>query len=353
MSRAMDKYLPRITHHRTSTGSGISIQAWGFVLGAAAVGYAITTRLRRYDFENKVVLITGGSRGLGLVLARQLADRGASIGLMARDALELARARQTISSHSLVQLLSADVTEASQVEQAVNALVRRFGRIDVVINNAGQILAAPFEDTTEADFNAMLDVHMWGTLNVTRAVLPHLQRAGDGRIVNICSIGGRIGVPHLAAYCASKFAQAGLSAVMAEELRAKGIRVTTVMPGLMRTGSHRQALFKGDDVSEYNVFAAINGLPGTSMSADRTARSIIRAAERGQAEAIIPFTVRQIAKAQALVPNVASRVLAATNAVLPGPGSKFAVQGKDIGLNPAIAPVVTLSERAAERNNQR
>jgi short-subunit dehydrogenase len=321
-------------------------------LGAAAFGLAVTaSRRARYDFENKVVLITGGSRGLGLVLARQLADRGALIGLMARDALELARARQTVSGQSLVQLLSADVTARSQVEQAVNALVRRFGRIDVVVNNAGQILAAPFEDTTEADFKAMLDVHMWGTLNVTRAALPHLAREGDARIINICSIGSRIGVPHLAAYCASKFAQAGLSAVMTEELRGKGIRVTTVMPGLMRTGSHRQAWFKGEHVNEYNLFATINGLPGTSMSADRAARLIIRAAERGQAEAIIPFTVRQIAKAQAIVPNIASRVLAATNAMLPGAASKFAVQGKQIGLNSVVAAAATLSERAAKRNN--
>src|SRR5689334_8221266 len=131
MSRSMHNPLPRITNHRTSSASGLP--AWGLLLGAAALGVAVTaSRRARYDFENRVVLITGGSRGLGLVLARQLADRGALIGLMARDALELARARQTISSHSLVQLLSADVTEASQVEQAVNALVRRFGRIDVV-----------------------------------------------------------------------------------------------------------------------------------------------------------------------------------------------------------------------------
>lgn len=349
----MDKYLPRITHHRTSTGSGISIQAWGFVLGAAAVGYAITTRLRRYDFENKVVLITGGSRGLGLVLARQLADRGALIGLMARDAVELARARQSISSQSLVQLLAADVTAPAQVEQAVSTLVRRFGRIDVVINNAGQILSAPFDDTTDADFKAMLDVHFWGTLHVTRAALPFLSRQGDARIVNICSIGGRIPVPHLSAYCASKFAQVGLSEVMGEELRAQGVRVTTVLPGLMRTGSHRQAWFKGNQSAEYQAFSLVGGLPVTSMGADRAARLILRAAERGQSEAIIPFSVRQIAKATALMPNGAAKVMAITNRILPGPGSKFAAQGKHIGLNRAVAAAAALSERAATRNNER
>jgi short-subunit dehydrogenase len=347
----MDNNRPLLTHQRTAEGSGISLRTLGLLLGGVALGYAVTSRRRRYDFENKVVLITGGSRGLGLVMARQLAERGALIGLLARDAVELGKARQTIPSQSLVQLLAADVTAPSQVEQAVSTLVRRFGRIDVVINNAGQILSAPFDDTTDADFKAMLDVHFWGTLHVTRAALPYLARQGDARIVNICSIGGRIPVPHLSAYCASKFAQVGLSEVMGEELRAKGIRVTTVLPGLMRTGSHRQAWFKGDQHAEYQMFSLVGGLPVTSMSARRAARLILQAAERGQAEAIIPFSVRQIAKATALVPNTAVAVMAATNRVLPGPGSKFAVQGKQMDLNPAVAAAASLNERAAGRNN--
>jgi NAD(P)-dependent dehydrogenase (short-subunit alcohol dehydrogenase family) len=268
-------------------------------LGGAALGIAIASWRARYDFENKVVLITGGSRGLGLVLARELADRGALIGLLARDAIELARARQSIASHSLVQLLPADVTAPAQIEQAVNTLVRRFGRIDIVINNAGQIMSAPLADTTDADFKTLLDVHFWGTLHVTRAALPHLPHNGDARIVNICSIGSKIPVPHLSAYCASKFAQAGLSSVMAEEMRGKRIRVTTVMPGLMRTGSHRQAWFKGDQPSEYAAFALVGGLPGSSMGAERAARMILRAVARGDAEAIVPFSVRQIAKVAA------------------------------------------------------
>lgn len=349
----MDNNLPPLTHRRTGGASGISIGTLGILLGGVALGYAITTRLRRYDFADKVVLITGGSRGLGLVLARQLAERGALIGLMARDAIELAKARQTISSQSIVQLLPADVTAPSQVEQAVSTLMRRFGRIDVVINNAGQILSAPFDDTTDADFKAMLDVHFWGTLHVTRAALPYLARQQQARVVNVCSIGGRIPVPHLSAYCASKFAQVGLSEVMGEELRSRGIHVTTVLPGLMRTGSHRQAWFKGDQKAEYQVFSLIAGLPVTSMSADRAARLILRAAERGRAEAIIPFPVRQIAKVTALVPNTAAAVMAATNRVLPGPGSKFAVQGKRLGLNPVVAAAATLGERAATRNNER
>ena len=155
------------------------------------------------------MVITGGSRGLGLVLARELASRGASLGLLARDAIELARARRSIDSESVVQLLPADVTHAAQVEQAFSTMIRRFGRVDVVINNAGQILSAPFDDTTKEDFKAMLDVHFWGTLNVSRAALPHLARHGEGRIINICSIGGRVPIPHLSAYCAANTRRRG------------------------------------------------------------------------------------------------------------------------------------------------
>src|SRR5688572_6088876 len=319
-------------------------------LGAGAFGLAVAARYRaRYNFENKVAVITGGSRGLGLVLARELASRGASLGLMARDAIELARARRTINSDSLVQLLPADVTNPAQVEQAFSTMIRQFGRIDVVINNAGQILSAPFDDTTPDDFKAMLDVHFWGTLNVSRAALPHLARHGDGRIVNICSIGARIPIPHLSAYCASKYAQAGLSAVMAEELRSKGIRVTTVLPGLMRTGSHLQAWFKGQRATEFALFSLLGGSPGTSMSAERAARLILDAAARGRADAVIPFTVRQIAKLSAAFPNATVASLASVNAMIPEGRARVATQGRQLRLPGVVRGVTALNERAADR----
>jgi NAD(P)-dependent dehydrogenase (short-subunit alcohol dehydrogenase family) len=361
MSEDLPNDRPQSTHLVSARASGNSRSVFpsattlaSVALAAGAVGLAIASRYRsQYDFENKVVVITGGSRGLGLVLARELASRGASLGLMARDAIELARARRTIGSESLVQLLPADVTDPAQVEQAFSTVIRQFGRIDVVINNAGQILSAPFDDTTKEDFKAMLDVHFWGTLNVSRAALPHLARHGQGRIINICSIGSRVPIPHLSAYCASKYAQAGLSAVMAEELRARGIRVTTVLPGLMRTGSHLQAWFKGEQPTEFALFSLVGGAPVTSMSAERAARLILAASARGRADAVIPFTYRQIAKLSALAPNTTIATLAAVNAALPGPRTRFAAQGKHMQLPTLVKGVAAMNERAANRNNQR
>jgi short-subunit dehydrogenase len=360
MSELIPNDRRRITDLVASRGSGNSPKALtsgaraAIAVGAAALGLAVAARYwRRYTFENKIVVITGGSRGLGLALARELASRGASLGLMARDAIELARARRSIDSDSLVQLLPADVTDPAQVEQAFSTMVRRFGRIDVVINSAGQILSAPFDDTTVDDFKAMLDVHFWGTLHASRAALPHLARHGEGRIINICSIAGRIPVPHLSAYGASKYAQAGLSAVMAEELRQQGVRVTTVIPGLMRTGSNIHAWFKGDRLKEFALFSLVGGAPITSMSADRAAKLILAAAARGQADAVIPFTYGQLSKIAALVPNTAITALAAVNSLLPGPRSRFAAQGRHLPLPKLVRSVAGLNERAAVKNNQR
>jgi len=352
---------PPLTNLSSTRASGILPKAQSslrrvapLVLALGALGIGAALRYRgRYKFDNKVVVITGGSRGLGLVLARELASQGASLGLIARDAIELARARRTIDSESLVQLLPADVTDKAQVEQAFSTMIRRFGRIDVVINNAGQILSAPFDDTTPEDFKAMLDVHFWGTLNVSRAGLPHLARHGDGRIVNICSIGARIPIPHLSAYCVSKYAQAGLSAVMAQELRSKGVRVTTVLPGLMRTGSHLQSWFKGNRTTEFALFSLLGGTPGTSMSAERAARLILEAAARGQADAVIPFTVRQIAKLAACFPNATIASLASVNGMVPEGRTRFATQGRHLRLPKVVRGVTALNERAADRNNQR
>ncbi|HEX8027231.1 MAG TPA: SDR family NAD(P)-dependent oxidoreductase [Vicinamibacterales bacterium] len=320
-----------------------------FTIGALAASF----RRDRYSFMDKVVLITGGSRGLGLVLARRLSERGAMLGLLARDAAELGSARRMIQGGSPVLVLPADVTDPPSVQRAIERLVHHFGRVDVVINNAGQILSAPFAETTDDDFKAMLDIHFWGTLNVTRAALPHMNGNGDSRIINICSIGGRIPVPHLSAYCASKYAQAGLSAVMSEELRGRGVRVTTVMPGLMRTGSHRHARFKGRAADEYRLFSLIGGLPLTSMSAERAADLILAASARGDREAVIPFSVRQIAKVSALFPNVAVGALSAINNALPGDGPDPAMPGAALPLGRATRAAITLSERAADRNNER
>jgi NAD(P)-dependent dehydrogenase (short-subunit alcohol dehydrogenase family) len=327
------------------------------LLPLAPLALMLHRRAPRYDFRQRVVAITGGSRGLGLALARVLADEGARVALLARDAAELARAKADLPPTAAVLTVECDVRDPRQARQAMVAIDAAWGGLDILINNAGVILSAPLSETTDADVEALMDVHLWGTWHMSRAALPLLTRRRDPRIVNIVSIGGKVGVPHLSAYCASKFAQAGLSAAMAEELRGRGVRVVTVFPGLMRTGSHVNARFKGELRPEYANFAMAATLPGVSMGVERAARAIVRAIRRGQAEAVVPFTVRQAARAAALAPNAVVTALAGINEWLPAGQSRragvAAVRGADIGLPAPVRVAATLGERSADRHNQR
>jgi NAD(P)-dependent dehydrogenase (short-subunit alcohol dehydrogenase family) len=325
---------------------------------AAGTGLLAALALRRrtaYDFLGKVVVITGGSRGLGLVVARELVHvHGARVALVARTAEALARAADDLGAPDEVETIVGDVRTPEEATRIIGAVMKRFGRVDVLINNAGVIVSAPFGTTTDEDFHESLAVHFWGVLHMSRAALAVLPRPG-GRIVNICSIGGRIAVPHLSAYCAGKFAQAGLSSAMAEELSHEGVAVSTVYPGLMRTGSYLNAKFKGSVASEYAAFAMVSSLPGTSMGAERAARQIISAVRAGRRHIVLPWTIRQVDRLASLAPNTAAMAMAGVNAVLPGDDGhreECAIPGQRLSLPVAVQAVVTLGARAARRNNE-
>ena len=216
------------------------------VAAGACVVKSLLSRSSEYDFKNKVVLITGGSRGLGLVLAREFAAEGARLVICARDEDELERARLDLESRGgEVMTHRCDVTARTEVLEMICAIESRVGGVDVLVNNAGIIQMGPIDVMTQADFEKAMNAHFWAPLNTTMAVLPRMRQKKSGRIVNISSIGGKVSVPHLVPYCASKFALTGLSKGMRTELLKDGIAVTTICPGLMRTGSPLNAGFKG------------------------------------------------------------------------------------------------------------
>src|SRR5437764_8643165 len=223
--------------------------------GALVAARALYRRWQEYELKGKTVLITGGSRGLGLVLAREFAAEGARLALCARDAGELDRAREELEARGAdVFTVTCDVTDRKQIEDTVLAVQMHFGTIDVLVNNAGVIQVGPMETMTHEDFERAMDVHFWAPLHATIAALPEMIRKRGGRIVNIASIGGKLAAPHLLPYNASKFALVGLSEGMRSELSRYGVLVTTVCPGLMRTGSHLHAQFKGKHRKEYTLF---------------------------------------------------------------------------------------------------
>src|SRR5919197_1890437 len=246
-------------------------QQTAFAAGALTVGAALITRglraSRRISFKDRAVLITGGSRGLGLQLARQFGLEGARVLLAARDQAELDRARDDLRERGIeASTFACDLTDRAQAERLVDQVVQRYGTIDVLVNNAGIIQVGPLEHMRPSDFEEAMAVHFWGPLHTILAAIPHMRRHGGGRIVNIASIGGRVGVPHLVPYCASKFALAGLSDGLHAELARENIIVTPVCPGLMRTGSAVNALFKGKHPHEYAWFAISDSLPLASVS---------------------------------------------------------------------------------------
>src|SRR5213595_1417112 len=172
-----------------------------------------------FSYRDKVALITGGSRGLGLEIARQICAGGGKVALIARDAEELARAKTELDRLATeVLTIQCDLLESAQIQSAVQQTLQRFGRIDILINNAGTIEIGPIEHMQLKDFDRAMRLHFWAPFILYLLVAPHMRAKGGGRIVNISSIGGKIVVPHMAAYAASKFALAGFSDAMRPKL---------------------------------------------------------------------------------------------------------------------------------------
>ena len=328
-------------------------------VGLGFVGYKLWQRQRLAHLNGQVVLITGGSRGLGLALARAFAQEGCHLVLCARDAQELDRAREDIAQQGAAVLpLVCDVTDRAQVNQAVEAATRHFGRVDILVNNAGQIQVGPMPTTTVEDFEAALGVMFWGALYPTLAVLPQMRARRSGRIVNITSIGGKVGIPHLLPYTCAKFATVGLSEGLRAELGREGIYVTTIVPGLMRTGSHLNAEFRGQQEREYTWFSLGASLPLISMDADRAARQIVQATKRGEAERILSLPANLLERFHGLFPGTTSNVLHVVNRLLPqanGSASTGSIRGEEIRQRQRSGFLNALTSRgnwAAERFHQ-
>lgn len=334
-------------------------RSWVFLFaGVAAAGWAISRALRKsFSFADKSVLITGGSRGLGLVIARRIAAEGGRVALLARDATELARARDEISATGGEAIsIVCDLLDRSQIESAVEKVISRFGTIDVLINNAGVIEVGPLAHMQREDFERSMNIHFWAPFNLIRKVVPHMRRGGGGRIVNISSIGGKLAVPHLAPYCAGKFALVGLSDSMRAELALDNIHVTTVTPGLMRTGSHVNAKFKGNHSAEYAWFSVAASLPVGSMSDECAARKIVEACRLGQPALIMPVPARIGIAGNALFPNLTGHVMKLVNRLLPratsAGGNQLRSGWESRGATPESGWIGRFTDRMAQRNNE-
>ncbi|MET8677145.1 SDR family NAD(P)-dependent oxidoreductase [Streptomyces sp. NPDC004647] len=316
------------------------------------------------DLRGLSGVITGGSRGLGLLLAKELGRRGCEVTVAARDRHELDEAEQLLRTTYGVQVHTAvcDVRDQAAVRALLAEVAARSGSVDIVVGNAGTIQVGPVDPVGAEEFREAMETMFFGALYTSLEALPYLRRSWvGGRLALIGSIGGLFAVPHLLPYSCAKSAIAALAEGLREEQNRHGVSVTAVHPGLMRTGSHLHARFAGDADREYAWFSSLAGLPLLSMDAERAAERIVQAIERRRPRLVLTPAARLGAKAHGLAPVLVTRMNSAVARLLPAAaegtpggtveGSAVAETGHAARTR-LVALCSRLNTRAADRFNQ-
>ncbi|MBV2362944.1 SDR family NAD(P)-dependent oxidoreductase [Streptomonospora nanhaiensis] len=322
--------------------------------GTAAVAATAWRALPRpADLTGHTALVTGGSRGLGLLIARELGTAGCRVLVCARSGDELDTAVDDLRGRGIdAHGLACDL----RVEREIAALTARvsgeFGPLDILVNNAGIIRVGPAATMSDEDVAEALDLMFWAPYRLTRAFLPEL-RERSGRVVTVTSIGAKVSVPHLLPYSVGKFAEAAFAEGMDAET-AGDVRFTTVVPGLMRTGSHMGAEFTGRPGAEYAWFALLSGLPVLSMDAERAARAIVRGMRQGRRYIVLTPAARVAMAAKGVAPGLVQTALRATGAVLPGGPEGRLETGEQARerTGPVLRLLTRLNDTASRRFNQ-
>jgi short-subunit dehydrogenase len=310
------------------------------------------------DISGEVAIVTGASRGLGLELARELGRHSVRLVICARHAAALREAADDLrASGAEVTAISADLGDDSAARLLIETALATYGRLDIIVNNAGIIQVGPVANSQASDYESAVRTMALAPARLTLAALPMMREQGHGRILNITSIGGKIGVPHLLPYCMAKFAEVAFSEGLRAELGSGPVTVTTAVPGLMRTGSHLQAMFRGQQEKEFTWFSLGASLPLISIDATRAARRIVSAMRSRRAEVILTPVAQIAARGAAVSPGLTARVLHAFSAALPEAADESAklVPGKD--LSPALpgklfGKLTAMGRSAAHRLNQ-
>jgi NAD(P)-dependent dehydrogenase (short-subunit alcohol dehydrogenase family) len=328
-----DSRKPSLLTATAIAGAATGAALLGTAATVAATVLAIRALRRKRIPDRAVVLVTGGSRGLGLAIASRFARQPVRLVLASRNREELAQAQATLlERHPHLHpddfyLVAADLAIPAECDRLISETISRFGRIDVLVNNAGIIEVGPAEVQTTDAFERAMRVNFFAALYTTWAALPHLRQqqplegwSRRASIVNIASIGGKLAVPHLLPYSASKFALVGFSEGLHAELRHCGIGVTTVCPGLMRTGGEAHAIFSGNVEAERRWFSLAAKTPIVATTAKHAADRVYSAVADGRAEITITPQAWLMARKAGLMPETVQFAASLANRyLLPAP----------------------------------
>ena len=236
------------------------------------------------ELEEKVVVVTGGSMGIGEAIGKKFADAGASVVLLSRDAARSEAARARIGHLDRVIALSCDVRHSEDIDRALALTLHHFKRVDVWVNNAGHGLLDSIAQVDLAACHEMFETNFFGALSAMQAVIPVMRQQGGGTIINISSVAGHIPIPSHAAYSATKFALNAIGKAARVELKGSGIHVMTVCPGYVRTAFGENAV-RGGEFKKVRP-AAVRGI-----TAERVARATFEGYRKQKREVIVPWTM--------------------------------------------------------------
>ena len=294
-----------------------------------------------------VALVAGGSRGLGLEIARQLHH----VALCARDDAALQRAASEFKERVSIHVM--DVTDREGVQRVVNEISNGYGPIEVAIHVAGIIQVGPAADVELEHFDQALDIMAKGPINVVWSVLPSMREHRRGHIGVVASVGGVVSPPQLLPYSTAKFAALGFTDGLAAELVGTGVTATSIVPGLMRTGSHDQAAFIGNATAEHNWFSVAASAPLISANSTRAARRMVDAVLAGKPLVTITPLAWMAYRVRGLMPGTTTRVMGIANRFLPrATGNTVPVKGSKLSVSPVVRRLTHWGRRAAARNNE-
>lgn len=250
--------------------------------------------------KNKVIVITGGSSGLGLALAKHYGKQGAKLALLARNLKKLEEAKNQViaeNSNALVEIFSVDISNSHAVKNVVNDIAEKFGAIDVLINSAGILIEGYFENTKLEDFERVMNTNFLSLVNMTQEALPYLKKS-KGRIINIASMASYFGTFGYTSYCASKFAVLGFSEALRTELRPQGIRMHVVCPPEFE-GPMVDGIAEGRTPENIHLVRTAG-----TLSVEQVLRATVSGIEKNQFIILIGMPSKVVALANRLMPKV-------------------------------------------------